>query len=76
MPPLSVNHSQKLTVSAKREPRPRFTVKQAGETAGRPNVKELKAALTLKSDSARNILAEITAGRAAKPTKRLGRQRP
>jgi hypothetical protein len=51
-------------------------VKKAGETAGRPSVGKLKAALTLKSDSARNILAEIVAGGTgivAKPTKRLGR---
>ncbi len=50
-------------------------VKRAGETAKRPTLGESKAALTLKSDSARQILAEITAGHApiAKPTKRLGR---
>jgi len=51
-------------------------VKRAGETK-RPSLGEMKAALTLKSDSARKILAEITAGHApiAKPTKRLGRPR-
>jgi hypothetical protein len=34
MPTLSVNHSQRLTVPAKREPKPRLTVKRAGETIG------------------------------------------
>jgi hypothetical protein len=52
-------------------------VKQADKNGGRPNVGQMKAALTLKSDSARRILAEITAGHApvAKSTKRLGRPR-
>ena len=52
-------------------------VKRAGETAGRPSIGEMKVALTLKSDSARRILAEIAAGHApvAKTTKRLGRPR-
>jgi hypothetical protein len=52
-------------------------VKQAYKTADRPSVAEMKESLTLKSDSARKILAEITAGHAplAKPTKRLGRPR-
>jgi hypothetical protein len=36
-------------------------VKQADKNGGRPNVGQMKAALTLKSDSARNILAEIVA---------------
>jgi hypothetical protein len=53
-------------------------VKQAYKNADRPSVAEMKASLTLKSDSARNILAEIVAGGTgvvAKPTKRLGRPR-
>jgi hypothetical protein len=48
--------------------------KQAGETAGRPSLREMKAALTLKADSAHEILAEITARHAA--PKRLGAPRP
>jgi hypothetical protein len=49
-------------------------VRHAGR---RVDMAEMKAALTLKEDSAREILAEITAGHApiAKPTKRLGRLR-
>ena len=53
-------------------------VKQAYKNADRPSLADMKASLTLKSDSARNILAEITAGRTApvaKSTKRLGRPR-
>jgi hypothetical protein len=52
-------------------------VKRAGEAAGRPSTGKWKAALTLKADSARQILAEITSGHApaTKPTKRLGRPR-
>lgn len=53
-------------------------VKRAGETADRRSVGEMRAALTLKADSAHGILAEITArhqARVAKPTKRLGRPR-
>jgi hypothetical protein len=53
-------------------------VKQAYKNADRPSLAEMKTSLTLKSDSARNILAEIVAGGrglVAKPTKRLGRPR-
>jgi len=50
-------------------------VKHAGR---RVDMAEMKAALTLKEDSARSILAEITAGQspvAKPPTKQLGRPR-
>jgi hypothetical protein len=53
-------------------------VKQAYKNAGRLSHEDMRASLTLKSDSARNILAEIMAGGTgvvAKPTKRLGRPR-
>jgi len=42
-------------------------VKHAG--GDRPNVKEMKAALTIKSDSARNILAEIVGSSEAPASK-------
>ena len=46
--------------------------RRAGETGGRPSLREMKAALTLKADSAHEILAQITARHAAPVTKRLG----
>lgn len=51
--------------------------KQAYKNADRPTTEEMRDSLTLKADSARSILAEITAEHMpkAKPTKRLGRPR-
>jgi hypothetical protein len=57
-------------------PYPAAIVKQAYKNADRASTKDMRASLTLKSDSARNILAEIVAGGSgvvAKPSKQLGR---